>query len=134
VTNQPAAAKGKTTLRNLKEVHQKVIELSEAEGAQILSSHICFHRSEDICECRKPKVKLLEAAFEENPRFDRNNSWMVGDGVHDIQAGQALGLKTAFIGSNKWDIKKVFEDKDLYPTLWIENLMEFAEIICRRKI
>ncbi|MGK5086328.1 HAD hydrolase-like protein [Bdellovibrionota bacterium FG-2] len=80
----------------------------------IQSSHICFHRSEDQCACRKPKTGLLEAAIEahggpaylkeifatgENHLLRASGLWMVGDGVTDIQAGASLGISTAFNGA-----------------------------------
>lgn len=129
VTNQPAFAKGKTTRQNLVAVHEKVIQLSQAEGAKILSSHICFHRAEDQCPCRKPKTGLLEEAFLSHPRFSKRDIWMIGDGVHDVRAGQTFGSQTAFIGSKKWDAQKVFDEGGIQPTLWVENLLEFAEIL-----
>ncbi len=98
-TNQPAAAKGKTTRADLDEVHATVIAACERAGAKILSSHICFHRAEDGCACRKPKPGLLEAAFEANPDFTRAGSWMVGDRPVDVLAGAAAGLATAFLSS-----------------------------------
>ena len=128
-TNQPAAAKGKTTRSNLEQVHQAVVQAAEQEGGKILSSHICFHRNEDGCNCRKPKPGLLLDALSQNPTFDRTQSWMVGDGVHDIRAGQLAGVRTVFIGSKKWDAQRVFEQAELEPTLWVENLMEFAEYL-----
>jgi D-glycero-D-manno-heptose 1,7-bisphosphate phosphatase len=128
-TNQPAAAKGKTTRQNLEQVHEAVLNAAQSTGAKILSSHICFHRHEDGCECRKPKPGLLLDAISRNPGFDLNRSWMVGDGIHDIRAGQLAGLKTAFVGSKKWDARRVFEQAELEPTLWVENLMEFAEYL-----
>jgi D-glycero-D-manno-heptose 1,7-bisphosphate phosphatase len=129
VTNQPAYAKGKTTFQNLKQVHDKVVQFCEAQGAKFLSSHICFHRSEDGCDCRKPKTGLLNEAFSQNPAFLPSHSWMVGDGVHDIRAGQTLSVRTAFIGPKKWDAQRVFDGFELLPTLWVENLFEFAQIV-----
>lgn len=126
VTNQPSSAKGKTTRENLEAVHDKVVTLAQQAGGRILSSHICFHRQEDGCSCRKPKTGLLEQALAKNPGFDRTQSWMVGDGVHDVAAGHALSLKTAFVGSDKWDIRRVFTEASLQPTLWVTNLMEFT--------
>ncbi|MEO7165361.1 MAG: HAD-IIIA family hydrolase [Bdellovibrionia bacterium] len=128
-TNQPAAAKSKTTKRNLELVHDTVVKLAEGGGGKILTSHICFHRSEDGCECRKPKPGLLLDAISKNSGFDLKSSWMVGDGVTDIQAGHLAGLKTAFVGSKKWDAQRVFEDAGFKPTVWVENLLEFAEYL-----
>lgn len=129
VTNQPAAAKGKTTRTNLELVHHRVLELIQSEGARILSSHICFHRQEDQCECRKPKPGLLQNALNQNSNYERSASWMVGDGVHDVKAGNSLGLFTAFVGSKRWDTRRVFEDAQILPNLTVENLLEFSEIL-----
>jgi D-glycero-D-manno-heptose 1,7-bisphosphate phosphatase len=129
-TNQPAAAKGKTTKENLEKVHKLVVEVAEQAGGRIDSSHICFHRQEDGCFCRKPKTGLLEDALSRHKNYDLEQTWMVGDGVHDIRAGQTLSLKTAFIGPRKWDAQRVFDEADLLPTLWVENLLEFAQTLC----
>ena len=97
VTNQPAWAKNKTTRRNLETVHEKVERAVQGAEGKILSSHICFHRAEDGCECRKPRAGLLREAFDRNAGFEAEGSWMVGDGITDIQAGAALNLRTAFL-------------------------------------
>jgi histidinol-phosphate phosphatase family protein len=129
VTNQPAASKGKTSKSLLKETHTKIVQNICSDGAVILSSHICFHRREDSCDCRKPKTGLLEDAFKKNPQFLRENSWMVGDGVTDIQAGASLKLKTAFLGPKKCDYCKIFENHEVEPTFWGDNLDDFSKFI-----
>lgn len=128
-TNQPSYAKGKTTLENLKNVHTKIVSLCESSGAKITRSHICWHRSEDSCNCRKPKPFML---LEELSRFDesvKSNSWMVGDSHTDIEAGILAGIKTAFLGPRKCDACKLLKASSLAPTIWCENLQEFANII-----
>src|SRR5688572_14031285 len=62
-TNQPAHAKGKTSLEALHQVHERVLNEAQREGGIIGSSHICFHRAEDGCACRKPKSGLLLEAL-----------------------------------------------------------------------
>jgi D-glycero-D-manno-heptose 1,7-bisphosphate phosphatase len=126
VTNQPAAAKGKTTRRNLEQTHARVLERACRKGGQILSSHVCFHRAEDGCACRKPATGLLEEAFASHPDFGRAGAWMVGDGVTDVQAGAALGLRTAFLGPRKCDACKVLAQRNLSPTWWGPDLTTFA--------
>lgn len=125
-TNQPAAAKGKTTRANLEAVHAKVVAGAEAAGAHILSSHLCFHRAEDGCDCRKPKPGLLEQAFAANPTATRAGSWMVGDGVTDVEAGKALGLSTAFIGKRRCDACRILE---VPPDYWgsLADLVSWLE-------
>lgn len=127
-TNQPAAAKGKTTLENLFAAHARVVREVEALGARILSSQLCLHRAEDRCACRKPKVGLLEQAFAAVPGSEREGSWMVGDGVTDIEAGRAFGLKTAFIGRRRCDACRILEGSP--PDAW-GSLTELAELLER---
>ncbi len=78
-SNQPAAAKGKTTRAELEAAHAEVLRAATASGGVILSSHVCFHRAEDGCACRKPATGLLEEAFARHVTFAPARSWMVGD-------------------------------------------------------
>ncbi len=55
VSNQPAWAKGKTSWENLQAVHAEIVSAATSSGGRILSSHLCLHRQEDDCDCRKPK-------------------------------------------------------------------------------
>jgi D-sedoheptulose 7-phosphate isomerase len=122
VTNQPAAAKGKTTRENLEAVHRAVVEHCQSRGARIASSHICFHRHEDGCSCRKPKTGLLEEALQAHAPTRPATCWMVGDGIADIQAGSALGLPTAFVGPRKPEIAAILAERSAAPSLWVEQL------------
>ena len=97
-TNQPAAAKGKTTLEALQQVQDRVLREVQREGGVISSAHVCFHRAEDGCNCRKPKAGLLNAALQRHPAALREQSWMVGDRATDVLAGAAAGLQTALLG------------------------------------
>lgn len=127
VSNQPAAAKGKTTRANLEAVHARVLELVCAQGATIASSHVCFHRSEDGCACRKPNPGLLEEACREHAQAAASGVWMVGDGVTDIEAGQRIGARTAYLGPRKSDAYKIFEGRELNPDFWGSDLEEFVD-------
>ena len=71
VSNQPSAAKGKTTRQNLDAVNEAVLDEIAKAGGTILSSHLCFHRAEDRCPCRKPRTGLLEEAFKKNSAYPR---------------------------------------------------------------
>lgn len=127
-SNQPAAAKGKTTLANLQATHAAVLA---ALGTPIASSHLCLHRAEDGCACRKPRPGLLLEALAAHPDVDRARAWMVGDGVTDVQAGAAAGLQTAFLGARKCDACKVFEQRAVEPTFWGPDLPAFVDFLLR---
>lgn len=133
VTNQPAWAKGKTTHKNLLAVHEAVVNAVISKGGKILSSHICFHKAEDNCACRKPRTGLLEEAFISNHGSTKEGSWMVGDGLTDIEAGASAGVRKAFIGARKCDMCQIMMEKGLKPDFWGASLMEFTEYILGNK-
>ncbi len=127
VSNQPAAAKGKTTRENLEAVQRAVVELAESRGGAIAGSHLCFHRQEDGCACRKPRTGLLEEALRAHGPRRPEGCWMVGDGVADVEAGAAMGLRTAFLGPRKAEVAAILAERHLSPSLWVDGLAAFAE-------
>lgn len=112
VTNQPVIARGEITFSQLQEIHNKMEMLLGAEGAYIDAIYFCPHHphkgyEEEVselkmeCDCRKPKPgMLLKAAKDFN--IDLSQSWMVGDGANDINAGKAAGCRTALIGNENY--------------------------------
>ncbi|MBS1982621.1 MAG: HAD-IIIA family hydrolase [Bdellovibrionales bacterium] len=128
-SNQPAAAYGKTTRVNLEAVHSKILSDAQSAGAVIASSHICFHGKTENCDCRKPKTGLLREALARHGVVRLDRCWMIGDGITDVQAGQSLGLQTAFLGPQKCDHCKIFEERQLRPQFWGANLEAFADFL-----
>lgn len=126
VTNQPVIARGEVTVEQLQEIHNKMETLLGTEGAYLDAIYYCPHHPHrgyegEIpelkidCDCRKPKPgMLLKAAKDFN--IDLSSSWMVGDGVNDIKAGQAAGCMTALIGS-----------EDNGQDMIISSLLDFVE-------
>jgi D-glycero-D-manno-heptose 1,7-bisphosphate phosphatase len=102
-SNQPAAAKGKVAVEELLGIHERVIELLEAQGVYIEASQLCLHHPDGVvselsgaCVCRKPAPGMLldaAAALE----LDLVSSWMLGDTDSDIAAGDAAGCRTVLI-------------------------------------
>ena len=103
VSNQPAAAKGKTSVAQIDAVQARVLELLAAEGVGFDSFRICLHHPDGVvaelggaCECRKPAPgMLLEAAAELG--IDLGASWMIGDTDSDVLAGARAGCRTILI-------------------------------------
>ncbi len=133
VSNQPAWAKGKTSWQNLQAVHAGIVRAATSSGGRILSSHLCLHRREDSCDCRKPKTGLLREVFTANPGYDPAVSWIVGDSVTDIEAGVSFKLHTAFLGPRKSDAGKLLELKRLQPCYWGPDLAGFVAYLLRRE-
>jgi D-glycero-D-manno-heptose 1,7-bisphosphate phosphatase len=103
VSNQPAAAKGTVSVRQLLAVHARVIDLLASDGVTLAASRICLHHEHGVvpglggpCDCRKPAPgMLLDAAA--SLELDLGISWMVGDTDADIAAGRAAGCRTVLI-------------------------------------
>lgn len=107
-TNQPVIARGEVTVDQLREIHNKMETLLGNEGAYLDAIYFCPHHPDKgfpdevaelkrECDCRKPKPgMLLTAAKDLN--IDLQESWMVGDGKNDIEAGKDAGCRTALIG------------------------------------
>lgn len=103
VSNQPAAAKGKATLKDLQAVHERVVALLADAGVALDGWIYCYHHPDGVvdglsgpCGCRKPAPgMLLEAAQRHG--IDLAASWIVGDSDADIAAGRAAGCQAVLV-------------------------------------
>lgn len=103
VSNQPGAAKGKTTMAGLDATHERIIEcLGTAAGSITLWSY-CHHHPRAIdpqlrksCSCRKPSPGMLQEAAAALG-IDLAASWMIGDTDADMEAGHRAGCKTILV-------------------------------------
>ena len=102
-TNQPAAAKGQTTLSVLQGIHKRILDLLGEAGVYLDTYRICFHHPEGAdpgltrrCQCRKPSPGMLQS-LTRALRLDLPVSWMVGDTDSDIEAGRSAGFNTILV-------------------------------------
>ncbi|MFA5089605.1 MAG: HAD family hydrolase [Candidatus Omnitrophota bacterium] len=129
VSNQPGIAKGFYSLKNLAMINKKMNRL--LNGASSLDGmYYCLHHPEArikkykmACSCRKPKPGLLIKACREN-NVDLKRSYMIGDGITDIEAGKEAGCKTILIGRPKCDLCSMLSSKGLKPDAIAGNLLE----------
>jgi D,D-heptose 1,7-bisphosphate phosphatase len=135
VSNQPAVAKGKTTLELFDKICQKMKHLLEKQHAFVDAEYYCLHhpKAKDpelrtICDCRKPRPGLILKAAEDFS-LDLSNCYLIGDGLTDIQAGNAAGCKSILIGQKKCDCCRLMEEMDAKPDIIASSLLEASEII-----
>jgi D-glycero-D-manno-heptose 1,7-bisphosphate phosphatase len=135
VSNQPGIAKGKFTPALLEQVDAKMRAGIAAWGGKLDAVYYCLHHPDAVvpvyrerCECRKPRPgMLLEAARQLD--IDLKNSYMIGDGVTDIEAGRAAGTHTVFIGQSKPYVFEAFEKHGVQPDFMAPTLTGAMEII-----
>jgi len=103
VSNQPDYAKGYTSLKNLKAVHQRFHKYLKDNGTKFTKYYYCYHhpdgkapRYSRACPCRKPRPFFLLKA-KKNYALDLSNSWFIGDSDSDIFCGQVVKTKTILI-------------------------------------
>ena len=114
ITNQPVIARGDCTFEELALIHAKMETELGKEGAFIDGLYFCPHHTDKgfpgerpeykcNCDCRKPKAGLfLQAAKDFN--IDLSQSFMIGDSIKDIEAGNAAGCKEGILISEKEDL------------------------------
>ena len=137
VTNQPSAAKGKTSLANLYDINTYMIDALSKEGVDVDDIYMCPHYTKELpmtkekfliknCDCRKPKPGLIYRALKKY-NIDLSRSYMIGDSCTDVMAGNAVGLKTIFLGDIKCDLCKKLGE--VSPTFIASGLWDAIEQI-----
>jgi D-glycero-D-manno-heptose 1,7-bisphosphate phosphatase len=121
ITNQPSFAKGKTSLENLNEVHERIVQ---SLGVPITRSYLCFHQASDRCGCRKPSPFFLHEAARDFD-VDLARSWMVGDQDSDLACGRAAGCRVALLEHPGSAHKR----GQIEPDLRVESLAELIEAV-----
>ncbi|MGB9104403.1 MAG: HAD-IIIA family hydrolase, partial [Terriglobales bacterium] len=135
VSNQPGIARGRFTVRVLKNVERKLMSQLAKAGAWIDASYYCLHHPEarvkrlrKRCACRKPGIGMLKAAARQFG-LSLKDCYMVGDNITDIATGRRAGCKTIFIGRWKCELCQLAGDADNRPDFVARDLWSAARII-----
>ncbi len=135
VSNQPGMAKGYLSRETFEKIRQKMKEELAKNGVSIDGEYYCFHHPDAAvdslrinCDCRKPKPGLLLQAGREM-NIGLSQSWMVGDGLTDVQAGKSAGCKTILLGKVKCELCHLMEEENSRPDAVALNLLEAVAII-----
>lgn len=96
VTNQAIIGRGIVPASVVEDIHQRMVAEIIAYGGRIDRVIYCPHRPEDKCKCRKPEPgMLLQAASDMG--IDLSRSYLVGDAITDLVAGQQVGCHTFLV-------------------------------------
>jgi D-glycero-D-manno-heptose 1,7-bisphosphate phosphatase len=103
VTNQSGVARGYFPESALYTVEGRLRALLADCGVPLRGFYYCPHHPEGTvpayavtCDCRKPAPGLLLKAAREND-IVLEQSWMVGDILHDVEAGRRAGCRTVLL-------------------------------------
>jgi histidinol-phosphate phosphatase family protein len=103
VSNQPGVALARFSLQSLASVESRIQELLAASSVEIDAFYYCPHlpqarsvRYAVRCLCRKPQPGLLRQAAREW-QIDLAQSWLIGDILDDVEAGNRATCRTVFV-------------------------------------
>ena len=112
ITNQAGVARGMYEEKDITAVHKKMDELLAQYGVKIDAYYYCMHHPDfnGKCGCRKPGTLLFQKAAEDF-NLDLEKSFMVGDRLSDIEAGENAKCRKSYLVMSGYAQKTI----DKYP-------------------
>jgi D,D-heptose 1,7-bisphosphate phosphatase len=133
ISNQSGIARGFFTADELEEMHRALQHVLLQFNVQLDAVYYCPHHPEGKikiystdCNCRKPKPGLILQAAKEHD-IDVSNSWMVGDILNDVEAGNTAGCKTILLDNGNETEWMLNEKRE--PAFTVKNWKEIATTI-----
>ncbi|MBS1524890.1 MAG: HAD family hydrolase [Bacteroidetes bacterium] len=133
VSNQSGVACGYFSEEDLFAVEEKLRSLLKPFGIDLAGFYFCPHYARGIiheyavdCYCRKPMPGMLLHAAEVH-HIDLANSWMIGDILNDVEAGNRAGCKTILIDNGNETER--LPGKFRVPSMTCHTINEAADCI-----
>jgi D-glycero-D-manno-heptose 1,7-bisphosphate phosphatase len=130
VTNQSGVARGFFTEDDLQAINRRLLEMLDDAGVRIDAVYYCPHHPTAgtigytrVCDCRKPNPGMLTTAAR-NLNLTFTGSFMIGDSISDIEAGEAAGVTTILTGSKYAELPG-----DVKPDYVVPNLKGLRTLI-----
>jgi imidazoleglycerol-phosphate dehydratase/histidinol-phosphatase len=99
VTNQDGLGTASFPENDFRLCQEFVLDLFASQGILFDEVFVCPHRSEDACECRKPRTGLL-TNFLATTDLDTKRSAVIGDRQTDLQMAEKIGVPGFLISSD----------------------------------
>jgi imidazoleglycerol-phosphate dehydratase / histidinol-phosphatase len=92
VTNQDGLGTGSFPQDTFEAPQQFILDAFASQGIEFQAVFVCPHFKTDGCECRKPKVGLVQE-FVRSGTVDLPNSAVIGDRDTDLEFARNLGIR-----------------------------------------
>ena len=123
VTNQRGVGRRLMSEEDLREIHNRMLDILENNGAKITKIYFCPDDYEKgISKCRKPNIGMALQAKSDFPDIDFNKSIMVGDSLSDMEFAKNAGMIGVLIDHNNLMRSN---------SICFESLYEFAKYLRR---
>lgn len=126
VTNQTVVGNGHISIKELGEIHKKIINLLSKDKAAVDGLYVCPHTIEDNCFCRKPKLGLIKQALKEHD-FNPKESFVIGDKALDIELGQNMHARTFLVRTGYG--ARVEKENIVKPDFVVDDLEQAVSMI-----
>lgn len=137
VSNQAGVAQGRFSEDSLSAVWARLTDLLAPFGAEPDAYYYCPHHPGGFvkayakqCHCRKPEPGLLLQAAQAYT-IDLKASWMLGDILNDIEAGNRAACRTILIDRGNETEWKINENR--LPTARTHNLQTAVDFILNQE-
>lgn len=134
VTNQSAVGRGIISLTEAQAINKRLVEVVQKENGRVDDVFMCPHAPADQCHCRKPQPGMLLQAAAKH-QIDCHQSYMIGDALTDLQAGQAAGIPNIILlRTGRGLAQSQLAAANLYPFTLFDTLLEaITHIISSQK-
>jgi D-glycero-D-manno-heptose 1,7-bisphosphate phosphatase len=92
ITNQSGIARSYYSLEDFEKLSLWMLGEFKKNHINISQVELCPHGPDDDCDCRKPKIGMIEKILD-NHDIDLENSWLIGDKSSDIQCAINANIK-----------------------------------------
>jgi D-glycero-D-manno-heptose 1,7-bisphosphate phosphatase len=133
VTNQGGVAQGLFGEEHVKHMEGGLRLVLSTFQIPLAGFYYCPHHPDGIvqpyavqCLCRKPKPGLLLRAASDLA-IDLERSWMVGDILHDVEAGRWAGCRTVLLDNGnetEWEMNET-----RWPDHLADDMLQAAQLI-----
>ncbi|MGZ3240105.1 MAG: D-glycero-alpha-D-manno-heptose-1,7-bisphosphate 7-phosphatase [Burkholderiaceae bacterium] len=136
VSNQSGIARGYFGEDAMQKVEQRLVDLLKMEKVNLRAFYYCPHhphgrvtRYAMHCDCRKPLPGMLMQAAQDHD-IDLEASWMIGDILDDVEAGNRAGCRTILLDNGnetEWKISTYRK-----PDLMVPDIHAAARLVAQQ--
>jgi D-glycero-D-manno-heptose 1,7-bisphosphate phosphatase len=125
VTNQSGIGRNYYTQRDFDILNRWMLDRFQEQNIDIKSVKYCPHSPEELCNCRKPKIGMIEQIGKEYS-LDLKKSWMIGDKQSDIdlalnaKIGQTIAIGDRVIVDSDYHFETISECYSVFQK--VQNL------------
>lgn len=132
ISNQSGITRGLISKSDVDAVNNKINYLLKLENTSVDAFYYCpYHPDFDPpnkSECRKPSPNMILKAAEDF-KIDLSKSYMVGDVISDVIAGNKAGTKTILLRSHDSDKTNNLNYDEKTPNFIASNFLDACKFI-----